>query len=508
MLEEMSEQTSTAGDEVTVASHDGTTWTAREHEELYRALASQLPNGAAFVVDTALRYRLADGEGLRAVGMQPADFEGKSIRDVIPAQHVDEYERHYRGALRGVPFHVEHQGHNNRHYITHGVPLRRSTGEIYAALAISYDITDRKQAEQARVESEHRFRTMADGTPIIIWVTDGSGAIEFVNRYYCEFFSTTVEAVRTGGWQPLVHADDAAQYVGAFETALREHREFRATARVRRGDGAWRWIESSGVPRYSSSGEFLGMVGSSPDITERKLAELELRDTLRMNELFIGVLGHDLRNPLGAVVTGAELALADPASPIARKALRRVISSADRMRRMIDQLLDVTRIRSGGGLVMQCVHTDLVAIAKTTADELEPAHEAVTFSLDAAGDATGSWDPDRIAQLVSNLLGNAAQHATGSGVVRVQIDASEPDVVSLAVHNGGAIAPELIPVLFEPFQRGERAAGRKGLGLGLYISREIARAHGGELRVTSSAEAGTTFELVLPRDQSRQNAPS
>jgi PAS domain S-box-containing protein len=143
----------------------------------------------------------------------------------------------------------------------------------------------RKEAEEALRESEERFRIMADGTPMIIWVTDAEGRIQFVNRAYCKFFGTTLEAVQSRGWQQLVHPEDAPGYVGAYFDSLWNRTPFRAQARVRRHDGEWRWVESYGEPRFSASGEFLGIAGSSPDITERMRSEQAVekaRDELEM----------------------------------------------------------------------------------------------------------------------------------------------------------------------------------------------------------------------------------
>lgn len=132
-------------------------------------------------------------------------------------------------------------------------------------------------SEQALRESERRFRMMADGLPLVVWVTDAQGGIQFVNRTYRDFFGVTEEQVREAGWQPLVHSDDAPTYVGEFLTALEQHRPFHAEARVRRADGEWRWITSVGDPYFSASGQFLGLVGGSLDVTERKVAEKALQ---------------------------------------------------------------------------------------------------------------------------------------------------------------------------------------------------------------------------------------
>ena len=139
------------------------------------------------------------------------------------------------------------------------------------------DITERRRAAEALRESEDRFRIMADGCPTIMWVTNADGGIRFINRATRDFFGTSYEQVEGGKWQMLLHPDDAPEYVGAFQRAVREHAPFRSEGRVRRADGEWRWVASYAEPRISPDGEFLGHVGLSPDITERKEAEQALQ---------------------------------------------------------------------------------------------------------------------------------------------------------------------------------------------------------------------------------------
>ncbi|HWU40001.1 MAG TPA: PAS domain S-box protein, partial [Candidatus Acidoferrum sp.] len=139
------------------------------------------------------------------------------------------------------------------------------------------DITPVKEAEQALQESEARFRILADSNPLIIWVTDTEGGLRFVNRTYREYFGVSLEEVEGGGWQPLVHPDDAPAYLEAFQTALEEKKPFSAEARVRRADGEWRWLASYAEPRFSAEGEFLGYLGNSPDVTERRRYEEKIR---------------------------------------------------------------------------------------------------------------------------------------------------------------------------------------------------------------------------------------
>ena len=156
--------------------------------------------------------------------------------------------------------------------------VRDSGGSPLYFVVHAADITERKRTEEALRESEGRFRILADGCPTSLWVKDAEGRTQFVNRAYREYCGVSAEQVQGHEWQSLVHPDDLPGYLEAFQRALREHAPFRAEARVRRADGAWRWFASYATPRFSPSGEFLGHVGLSPDITERKQAEEALRE--------------------------------------------------------------------------------------------------------------------------------------------------------------------------------------------------------------------------------------
>ena len=148
-------------------------------------------------------------------------------------------------------------------------------------LGVLFDITKRKRIEEALRESEERFRIMADGLPFPVWVHDAKGDLKLVNRTYCEFFGVSEEQVSGQNWSPLLHPEDAERYVSEFEAAMAEHRPFHCVARARDARGEWRWVESSASPRLAASGSFLGMVGSSPDVTERRQAEHALLEAER-----------------------------------------------------------------------------------------------------------------------------------------------------------------------------------------------------------------------------------
>jgi PAS domain S-box-containing protein len=226
----------------------------------------------------------------------------------------------------------------------------------------------------------------------------------------------------------------------------------------------------------------------------------ELQRTVHFNELFTGMLGHDLRNPLGAIMTGAQLAVSRSSDERVLKPLSRILTSGTRMARMIDQLLDFTRLRVGAGIPIERRRCELEPLLRQAIDELEHARPASSIAIECAGDTTGTWDADRLLQVFSNLVANAVQHGATGEVARVRVDGTGRAEVRVSVHNAGAIPAELVPRLFEPMAAGERRRERsQGLGLGLFITREILKAHGGAIEVRSSEQDGTTFTISLPR---------
>ncbi len=155
------------------------------------------------------------------------------------------------------------------------IPFERN---MRAILGVARDITGRKQAEDALRESEERFRLMADSCPAMIWLTDAAGGVRFVNRTYREYFNIAFDQVEGSNWQPLIHPDDAPDYLSKFDYAVKQHLPFREETCVRRGDGVWRRVDVRAEPRWSTNGEFQGHAGICEDITERKQAEAALRE--------------------------------------------------------------------------------------------------------------------------------------------------------------------------------------------------------------------------------------
>jgi two-component system sensor histidine kinase/response regulator len=226
----------------------------------------------------------------------------------------------------------------------------------------------------------------------------------------------------------------------------------------------------------------------------------ELANALRLNEMFVGILGHDLRNPLGAIILGAQLLERQLSDETQRRTLERITTAGRRMTDMIEQLLDLTRARLAGGVgfVRARGRVDLAELVQRTVDELRVAHPQKEISVEASGDGCTRGDGDRLLQLFSNLIANAIYHGAATTGVRVKVQGQASEL-TVQVHNQGVIPPELLPTIFDPFRSGHPSTKSRGLGLGLFISQQIAVAHGGCIKVESSEAAGTRFTVHIPR---------
>lgn len=236
----------------------------------------------------------------------------------------------------------------------------------------------------------------------------------------------------------------------------------------------------------------------------RRLRE-ELESTLRLNDTFLGVVGHDLRNPLNVILMSAALLDHMSQEPGQRRITERIGNATRQMVRMIDDLYDLTRARMSGGIsIKPRPDVDVGKLAERVVHELGNAHRERVLKVELIGDTKGTWDGDRLGQVLSNVVGNALRHGTSSVPVQVFVDGTDPHWVTLTVTNGGAVSTELLPHIFEPFRRGSESQ-REGLGLGLFIVQHLVRAHGGDVDMHSHKDLDrTSVRIRLARNPPQQ----
>lgn len=255
------------------------------------------------------------------------------------------------------------------------------------------------------------------------------------------------------------------------------------------------------LPMMESFAKLLAVqLESEAHFQATEAALLDAQQTAELREQFIALLGHDLRNPLSSIMSGAQLLQRRSGDPAVLGVAQHMLTASHRAARLVDDVLDFARGRLGKGIPLNLRPCDeLPAVLRHIVDELQGAHPDRRIEADIGALVGVRCDSDRLGQLLSNLLANALVHGAPGGAIGVVAHAEDGQLM-LAVNNAGhPIPPDRLSKLFQPYWR-EETSVQSGLGLGLYISSEIARSHGGEMQVTSTAEAGTTFVFRMPLD--------
>ncbi|WP_224360312.1 sensor histidine kinase [Hyalangium versicolor] len=385
--------------------------------------------------------------------------------------------------------------------------LERLVPSVQRALREASERVERRRAEERLRERERTMSTLMSNLPGMAFrcAPQPPWPFEFASEGCVALTGWRPEDFYAGGpvtWASIMYPEDRARLIHEAETTSCEQRQFTRTYRIRTREGEERWVWCRVVALMGANGTVESVEGFVTDITQQKEAEEEVRRRGEFEQQLIGIVSHDLRNPLNAIILGAATLLRrEGLDDKSSNSVRRILSSADRATRMIRDLLDFTQVRLSGGIPVAVKPLDFHAHAGQVLEELEHTHPTRTLRLTREGDTHGEWDPDRVAQVITNLVGNALKYSPAGTPVEIRTR-GEGDTVVLEVHNQGEpISPERLPHLFKPLSRG---AGKvdmetRSIGLGLYIVESIVRAHGGSIAVRSTPEEGTLFTVTLPR---------
>ncbi len=506
------------GTVVDITQHKRAEEALRNSERMYRAIGESIDYGI-WVCDAHGRNIYASESFLQMVGLTQEECSNFGWTSVLHPDDVEQTVAAWEQCVRaGLPWDVEHRFRGVdgrwRPVLARGVPVRDDEGAITAWVGINLDISQLKQAENELRESEARFRSMADNAPVLIWVM-GVGGCQFVNREYLRFVgSNSLDELSGMKWTRHLHPDDRDAYVRAYTDAFGRQQAFEAHVRMRRADGEYRWLTCNGAPRLRADGTFLGYVGCSVDVTDIKASEEALREADRRKDDFLAMLGHELRNPLAGIVTGAQvlgmLRLEGDAHD-----MQGVISrQATHMSQIVDDLLDVSRI-ARGKLTLRHQHVELCQLVRDSIEDYRrsrdmPPHELWCVVPD---EPVWAWaDPTRVVQAVTNLVHNSFKFSGATREITVTMTADrEQETASIAVSDRGiGMTHETLNRIFEPFNQADTSLERSrgGLGLGLALAKGLVELHGGVIAADSAGLGeGSTFTIALPCGQRQANEP-
>ncbi|MCP3098233.1 PAS domain S-box protein [Myxococcus sp. K15C18031901] len=472
-----------------------------EARERLRRVITQLPV-VLWATDAVGYITLFEGKALEAMGVKPGAMIGLHTSEAY-ADRPDLLDA-ARRARAGETFNMEMEL-GGSWFMAYVSPELGADGRVTSVSGVSLDITERRRAEEVLRQSERRYRLATRATRDVIYDWNlATGCIEWSDLAAQQFRLGPVPgSMDVDWWTRHIHADDRERVARDIQEVLERGEDYwHDEYRFQRGDGSWAVIEDRGQVIRDARGLATRMVGAMHDVTERRSVEQEARRRAEFEQLLIGIVGHDLRNPISAITMASTTLLRrEDLDERQRKVLGRILSSAERATRMLRDVLDFTQARLGGGIPMQPRPLDLHELTRQVVDEVRLAYPERQLDLVCLGDGAGSWDPDRLAQVITNLVSNAINYSPEPCPVLVRTHGTR-GAVSLCVHNMGAPIPaELVPRLFEPMKRAERLDARdgRGLGLGLFIVKHIVDAHGGRLRVRSSEQDGTLVTVRLPR---------
>ncbi len=384
-----------------------------------------------------------------------------------------------------------------------GRPYFEASGVFCGFVGSVIEIDDRKRAEEKLQASEERFRKAVAATSELLWTNDAAGRMVGEQPGWGGFTGQSTEEYQEYGWTQALHPDDATPTVEAWEQAVAERRMFVWEHRVRRFDGIYRLFSIRAVPVINPDGSVREWVGVHRDITDQRAAEDALRDTDRRKDEFLATLAHELRNPLAPIRTGLQIIKLSPDTSHANAARDMMERQVGHMVRLIDDLLDVSRI-SSGKIELRKERLDLRAVIAAALEASRPLVDAARHELTMKLPDDPVWldgDLTRLAQAIGNLVNNAAKYTSDGGLITLSARQEENEAVVTVTDTGVGIPREMLPEVFEMFTQVNRTLDRAqgGLGVGLTLVRRLVELHGGRVEVHSAGSSlGSTFTVRLP----------
>lgn len=444
---------------------------------------------------------------------------GKSVIEVFTSDEVHSFipllDRVYQTGEayvgRELPFDfVGPDGTVEKHWIDLKYCAHRGEdGKIKGILAIVLDVTSHVEARQIIEESEKHFHDVANAMPQMVFTATPDGRINWHNQWWDDYLQYYYDG-RIDDLKTPIHPDDVGHATTRWEQSLISGEKFTTEYRLKRGsDGAYRWHLGLGVPIKDDDGNVIKWIGSNTDIHDQRTLVQSLQEERELRDKFVASLTHDMRTPMSAAKMAGQLIgmMIDKPEKIADLA-NRVVVNMDRADSMIRNLLDANSIKAGEGIPIHLEECNAGQLIENLVNDLRslygPRFEFKNFSPDTVC----RWDPSSIHRVVENLASNAVKYGDADSIITIALKRSN-DTIEIAVHNfGDVISHADQKTLFNAYRRSDSAksSAQKGWGIGLMLVRGVVGAHGGDTKVESSLQGGTTFTVMLPINGGRTNA--
>jgi PAS domain S-box-containing protein len=373
-----------------------------------------------------------------------------------------------------------------------------------------------REREAFKRKSQERYRHLLDSLPQCIWAADAAGHVTFWNRPGLAYCGLEPEAVREESFWECLHAEDRDEARATWEAGLRSGAPFERQVRIRRAaDGSYRWHIARAVPEVEGDGTIVGWIASAADIDDQKHAEDALRKAIVLRDDFLSVASHELRTPLTSLKLEvanlsriARRTAPDDAAPRLIAKVEKIDSQAARLHRLIDELLDVSRI-AAGRLELHVEVVDLAQVVSEVGARFtdEAARVGSPLNVHAPAAVVGRWDRSRLDQVITNLLSNAIKYGDCKPIDIGVAGEDDRAIVTIRDHGLG-IASDDHQRIFGRFERAASSRHYGGIGLGLWIVKQIVEALGGTVTVESEPGTGSTFTVELPRSPDKTRHPS
>ncbi len=378
----------------------------------------------------------------------------------------------------------------------HAVPRYDNTGSFIGFISACMDIDDEKRFNEKLQASELLFKTIANVSPVALWMTDVNGKNNFVNQTWIDWTGIPVDKQYDQGWLASVEEADREHLMEVCRKSLEKKEQFAVEFRLNRKDGKVRWMLSEGGPYYSIDGKFCGLAGSVADITERKEQEIQKND-------FLAVASHELKTPITSIKAYTQLlaqTFQNGDNDFVKNALSKMENQVNKMTKLVSDFLKLSKIESGK-FQLNPELFDLKDLVNEMAGDIQMVSAGHKILVEKSGSLFVNADRERISQVITNFLNNAVKYSPDNKDINVRMKNSNGFVTVMVEDKGIGIKPEEHQKIFERFYRanGNANISFSGFGIGLYISAEIIRKHGGDIGVNSEEGKGSVFYFTLPQ---------